>query len=177
MTYRYKPTEPQDDVDKVRSDIAHDVAVGKNAKVSLGGMRQASVKVLAIGKDGIWGGDKKGRRYRFFWKHVIGPTTEATDDLHNTEKEPDTMSKTEPLTKAITEANVALHLVKWGKPLCKAIKAGGTRLLVRVPKTTAPVPTQATAHRPTAPAQIGGTVQNAIDLARLQLNHLQAGQK
>lgn len=87
------------------------------------------------------------------------------------------MNTTEPLTKAITEANVALKLVKWGKPLCKAIKSGGTRLLVRVPKATAPVPTQSTATRPAAPAQIGGTVQNAIDLARLQLNHMQAGQK
>ena len=87
------------------------------------------------------------------------------------------MNTTEPLTKAITEANVALRLVKWGKPLCKAIKASGTRLLVRVPKTAAPVPPQATAPRPTAPAQIGGTVQNAIDLARLQLNHMQAAQK
>lgn len=85
--------------------------------------------------------------------------------------------KAEAKMIASLEALAKMRRAQESKPLRKAIKAGSTRLLVRVPKTTALAPTQATAPRPTAPAQIGGTVQNAIDLARLQLNHMRASQK
>lgn len=85
--------------------------------------------------------------------------------------------KAEAKMIASLEALAKMRRDQESKPLRKAIKAGSTRPLMRVPKTTAPAPTQATAPKPTAPARISGSVQNAIDLARLQLNHQQAAQK
>lgn len=77
----FKPPTRHDDQDKIRSDTAHDVRIGGNAKVSIGGMRQVAVKVTATGRDGISGTDAKGRIYHFLWAHVIGPTRDAPDDL------------------------------------------------------------------------------------------------
>jgi hypothetical protein len=62
-----------DDQDRIRHDVAHDVMVGGTALVSLGGMRTATLKVIAMGKDGITTVDAKARVYRFAWAHVIAP--------------------------------------------------------------------------------------------------------
>ena len=78
----FKLPAQHDDQEKIRSDVAHDVRIGGNAKVSIGGMRQATVKVTAVGRDGISGTDAKGRIYRFLWSHVIGPTGDQADDMH-----------------------------------------------------------------------------------------------
>jgi len=71
-----------DDTERLKNDIKHDVRVGGKAKVSLGGMREAAVTVAAIGKTGITATDSQGRAYHFAWEHVIGPTGEQPDDLH-----------------------------------------------------------------------------------------------
>jgi hypothetical protein len=77
----FKPPARHDDQVRIRSDVAHDVRVGGNARVSIGGMRQATVRVSATGKDGISGTDSQGRTYHFLWEHVIGPTNAAPDDV------------------------------------------------------------------------------------------------
>lgn len=77
-----KPPKQHDDQERIRSDTAHDVRIGGQAKVSIGGMSTANVKVIFIGKAGITTEDKKGRRYKFIWEHVIGPTGAEPDDMH-----------------------------------------------------------------------------------------------
>lgn len=66
-------SQTNDDAARVRLDLAHDVQVGGTAQVSLGGMRTATLKVTAIGRNGISTIDAKGRTYRFAWAHVIAP--------------------------------------------------------------------------------------------------------
>lgn len=66
-----------DDQDKIRRVISHDVRVGGTAQVSLGGMRTATLKVVAIGKSGITTVDDKGSEYRFAWQHILGPAKDG----------------------------------------------------------------------------------------------------
>ncbi len=91
----FKPPKKIDDIDRIKYDIAHDVKIGSNATVSLGGMRQGAVKVIFIGKDGITGEDNQGRRYHFLWEHVIAPTKEETSDLKQA-------AEHEPMAKSFT---------------------------------------------------------------------------
>lgn len=94
---QFKPAKQSDDQEKIRSDTAHDVRVGGQAKVSLGGMSTANVKVLFVGKAGITVADKKGRRYKFIWKHVLGPTGAEPDDMREVASvDNDRLPKTRP---------------------------------------------------------------------------------
>lgn len=79
---RFPKPAIHDDVEKIRLDIARDVRVGHNAKVSIGGMRSATLRVIAVGRDGITCEDAKGRTYGFDWIHVQGPTGDDVDDVH-----------------------------------------------------------------------------------------------
>lgn len=101
----FKPPKPHDDQERIRSDRAHDVVVGKKAKVSLGGMASAVVKVTATGKDGITTVDAKGRAYRFLWAHVHGPASDD-DELDDAKA---AATHGEPLAKALTAIQKPLH--------------------------------------------------------------------
>lgn len=67
-----------DETEKMKLDAAHDIKVGQFAVISLGGMDQAKVRVLSIGKTGAKVEDSKGRSYSVRWESIIGPVQVST---------------------------------------------------------------------------------------------------
>jgi hypothetical protein len=107
---KFKPSIPGDDVEKIANDMRHDVRVGANAKISLGSMRTANVRVTAIGSSGITAEDAKGRAYHFRWQHVIGPTREEADDVHEAASRED-----DPMEKSMAELKEAIRRFSGGR--------------------------------------------------------------
>ena len=72
MPATYKPKPPQDETDALRDSITHRVQVGDDVRVSIGGMRQTTIRCVSKGSGGITGEDENGKRFKIYWEHVIG---------------------------------------------------------------------------------------------------------
>ena len=82
----FKPPKRKDDVGKLRDSVTHQVQVGHDAKISIGGMMSTTVKVLSIGVDGIQVENDAGSRFAVLWEHVIGAAGKP-------EKQPEPLKK------------------------------------------------------------------------------------
>lgn len=94
----FKPTI-QDDVDRIKRDVSHDIKIGKLAAVSLGGMRSAKLRVTGIGQSGATMTDKVGRKYKIRWEHITGPI--EGDQPDDAEKAAEPLAKSDALRQHI----------------------------------------------------------------------------
>lgn len=103
----------EDDIEKLDDNIRHKVVMGEMVHVSLGGMRQAQVRVMARGPDGIVGRDSDGIDYKIAWHHVYGGV-EA--------------KKPEQMAKAITTAKEPSRFSEFGGLVADLIQQDANRL-------------------------------------------------